>query len=229
LRRHVSRRSNISLGSRLPNGVGVLNSRFFYYAIDGAIGNIDISPYSDHLVITNGNVGNGKLFGLYLNASIRLAFLNLPQAVLTAGLNLEDAYIHDPLIAKTRTVIPFDRGSFRFGFRQDIPSQNLSFGLNYQDGIGNTGGTGGNRVRYDIDNVLFFGVGKVRPDFTLFAEKVGFGNLTYRMEVNNALDAERCLRRKRYNGYLRDGDLTEIESSCATTGAQFVFKVRATF
>ena len=229
LEQEITWRYNVNLDYRLPNDGGVLSSRFFYYDIDGAIGKIDISPNQTTLVSTNGNVGEGKVFGLYLNASIRLGFLNLPQAVLTAGLNLEDAYIFDPLIAKERTVIPFDRGAVRLGFRQDIPSQNLSFGLNYQDGIGGVGGTGGNRVRYDINNVVFFGSGKVRPDFTLFAEKVGFGNLTYRAEISNALDAERCTRRKRYNGYLRDGNLSEIESSCVTTGAQFVFKVRATF
>ena len=155
--------------------------------------------------------------------------MNLPQAVITAGLNLEDAYIYDPLIAKTRTVIPYDRGSFRLGFRHDLPAQNLSYGLNYQDGIGNMGGTGGNRVRYDIDNVVFFNAGKVRPDLILFAEKVGYYGFTYRAEVNNALDFERCNKRYRYHGYLRNDNLREIERSCVTTGTQFVFKVRATF
>ena len=229
LEQEITWRYNVNLDYRLPNDGGVLNSRFFYYDIAGAIGKIDVSPNAQTLISTNGNVGDGKVFALYLNASIRLGFLNLPQAVVTAGLNLEDAYIYDPLIARKRTVIPFDRGSFRLGFRHDIPAQNLSYGINYQDGIGNMGGTGGNRVRYDIDNVVFFGAGKVRPDFTAFAEKVGWGNFTYRMELNNGLDAERCLKRKRYNGYLRDGDLREIERSCATTGAQFVFKVRSTF
>jgi outer membrane receptor for ferrienterochelin and colicin len=222
-------RYDINLDYRLPNDGGVLNTRFFYYDVHNSIGKVDVSPNPQTLVSTNGNVGDGKVFALYLNASIRLAFLNLPQAVFTAGLNLEDAYIYDPLIAKKRTIIPFDRGGYRLGYRQDIPQQNLSFGLTYQDGIGNMGGTGGNRVRYDIDNVLFFRSGKVRPNFTVFAEKVGFADLTYRFEINNGLDEERCLERKRYNGYLRDRDLREIENSCASTGAQYVFKVKSTF
>jgi outer membrane receptor for ferrienterochelin and colicins len=222
-------RYNINLDYRLPNDGGVLNTRFFYYDIKNSIGKIDISPDLDNLVSTNGNVGDGKVFALYLNASIRLGFLNLPQAVINAGLNLEDAYIYDPLIGKKRTVIPFDRGGYRFGYRQDIPERNLSFGLNYQDGIGNMGGTGGNRVQYDIDNVRFYGSGKIRPNLTLFAEKVGFADLTYRIEINNGLDYENCFLRKRYNGYLRDRDLREIENNCSTTGTEFVFKVRSTF
>lgn len=229
LEQEIIWRYNFNLDYRLPNDGGVLNSRFFYYDIDGAIGKVDVSPNPQNLVSTNGNVGDGKVFALYLNASIRLGFLNLPQVLLTGGLNLEDASIYDPLITRKRTVIPYDRGSFRLGFRHDMPARNFSYGVNYQDGIGNMGGTGGNRVRYDIDNVVFFGSGKVRADFTAFAEKVGWGNLTYRMEVNNGLNAERCLKRKRYDGYLRDGDLRETERSCATTGAQFIFKVRSTF
>lgn len=222
-------RYNINLDYRLPNDGGVLNSRFFYYDVGNSIGKIDISPDADTLLSTNGNVGDGKVFGLYLNASIRLGFLNLPQAVVTAGLNLEDAYIYDPLIGKKRTVIPFDRGAVRLGFRHDIPEQNLSYGFNYQDGIGGVGGTGGNRVQYDIDNVLFYGFGKVRPNLSLFAEKVGFANFTYRLEINNGLNEDRCLQRKRYNGYFRDRDLREIENSCVTSGVQYVFKVRSTF
>lgn len=222
-------RYNINLDYRLPNDGGVLNSRFFYYDVGKSIGKIDISPDADNLISTNGNVGDGKVFGLYLNASIRLGFLNLPQAVITAGLNLEDAYLYDPLIGKKRTIIPFDRGAVRLGFRHDIPEQNLSYGLNYQDGIGGMGGTGGNRVQYDIDNVLFYNAGKVRPNLALFAEKTGFGNFTYRFEIANTLNEERCLKRKRYNGYLRDRDLIEIEDSCVTTGVQYVFKVKSTF
>lgn len=222
-------RYNINLDYRLPNDGGVLNSRFFYYDVGKSIGKIDISPDSENLISTNGNVGDGKVFGLYLNASVRLGFLNLPQAVITGGVNLEEAYIYDPLIGKKRTIIPFDRGAVRLGFRHDIPEQNLSYGFNYQDGIGGMGGTGGNRVQYDIDNVLFYAQGKVRPNLALFAEKTGFGNFTYRMEINNGLNEQRCLLRKRYNGYLRDRDLTEIEDSCVTTGVQYVFKVKSTF
>lgn len=222
-------RYNVNLDYRLPNDAGVLNSRLFYYDVRNSIGRVDISPNPQALLSTNGNVGDGKIFGLYLNASIRLGFLNLPGAVVTAGLNLEDAYIYDPLIARKRTIIPIDRGSFRIGFRHDVSSLNLSYGMSYQDGIGGVGGTGGNRVRYDIDNVLFYGMGKVRTDLVAFVEKVGFRNFTYRLEVNNGLDSERCFERKRYNGHIRDRDLREIEYSCNATGAQVLLKVRSTF
>lgn len=222
-------RYNINLDYRLPNDGGVLNSRFFYYDVGNSIGRVDATTDPNNLIGANGNVGDGKVFGLYLNASIRLGFLDMPQALITAAVNFEDAYIYDPLIEKTRTVIPFDRGGFRLGYRHDVPAQNLSFGLNYNDAFGDVGGTGGNRVRYDINNVVFFGAGKLRPTLDLFAEKVGYGGFTYRAEIKDLQNEVRCNQRKRYSGYLRDGNLIETENTCVNTGAQLVFKVRANF
>ncbi len=112
-------RYNINLDYRLPNDGGVLNTRFFYYDVSDSIGKVDVTTDPSKPISANGNVGDGKVFGLYLNASIRLGFLDLPQAVVTAAFNFEDAYIYDPLIGKKRTIIPFDRGGFRLGYRQD--------------------------------------------------------------------------------------------------------------
>jgi hypothetical protein len=85
LAQEESWRYNVNLDYRLPNDGGVLSSRFFYFDNRNAIGKIDVSPNPQTLVSTNGNVGDGKIFGLYLNASIRLGFLNLPQAVIRRG------------------------------------------------------------------------------------------------------------------------------------------------
>jgi len=222
-------RYNINLDYRLPNDGGVLNSRLFYFDVKNSIGRVDVTTDSNNPISANGNVGDGKIFGLYLNASIRLGFLNLPQALITAGLNLEDAYLYDPLIGKKRTIVPYDRGGYRLGFRHDIPAQRLNYGFNFRDGIGGVGGTGGNRVRYDIDNVIFYGAGKIRPNLEVFAEKVGYRDFTYRFQVDNAYDVDICFERKRYFGYLRDGNLREIERYCTTNGPRFSLSVRGNF
>lgn len=213
-------RYNVNLDYRLPNDGGVLNSRLFYYDVGNSIDRIDFSTSPSNLASTNGNVGDGKVLGLNLNASIRLGFLNLPQAVVTAGLLVQDSSIYSPLVARKRKVVPFDRGNVRFGFRHDLPSQNFNYGLNYRDGID------GNRPFYDISNVLFLGS---NSNLSLFAEKNSVGKFTYRVEVDNLLDNENCRERRRFNGYLRDGDLREIERFCTTNGVRFTLKVRATF
>tara|TARA_B110000438_G_scaffold69378_1_gene69630 strand:- start:282 stop:2465 length:2184 start_codon:yes stop_codon:yes gene_type:complete len=220
LEQRQSWRYTANFDYRLPNDGGVLNSRLFYYDFDGDIGRIDISKSPAELESTNGNVGDGKVLGLNLDASIRLGILGLPQALLTGGLLVQKAEISDPLIAKKRRVVPYDRGNIRLGFRHDVSRWNLNYGFNYRDGID------GNRPFWDIDNVLFIGS---RSNLMVFVEKTGWRGLTFRFEAINALDHVQKQERRRFYGYLRDEILSEIERFYVTDGVRYTFKVRGTF
>ena len=220
LEQRQSWRYTANFDYRLPNDGGVLNSRLFYYDFDGDIGRIDVSKSLTELESTNGNVGDGKVLGLNLDASIRLGVLGLQQALLTGGLLVQKAEISDPLIAKKRRVVPYDRGNIRLGFRHDVSRWNLNYGFNYRDGID------GNRPFWDIDNVLFIGSSS---NLMVFVEKAGWRGLTFRFEAINALDHVRKQERRRFNGYLRDEILSEIERFYVTDGIRYTFKVRATF
>ena len=220
LKQRQSWRYTANFDYRLPNDGGVLNSRLFYYDFDGDIGRIDVSKSLTELESTNGNVGDGKVLGLNLDASIRLGVLGLPQALLTGGVLFQKAEISDPLIAKKRRVVPYDRGNIRLGFRHDVSRWNLNYGFNYRDGID------GNRPFWDIDNVLFIGS---PSNLMVFVEKAGWRGLTFRFEAINALDHVRKQERRRFNGYLRDEILSEIERFYVTDGVRYTFKVRGTF
>ena len=213
-------RYTLNLEYRLPQDGGVLNSRLFYFDVENAIGRIDVSPSEDKLRAVNGNVGDGTILGLDLDASIRFGFIGVPQAVLTAGVLVQESKINDPLIGFERKVVPFDRGNYRLSFRHDVTSRNFEYGFNYRDGIN------GNRPFWDIDKVQFLGSSS---DLTLFFETQGFGGLTYRFESINSLDHERCNIRRRFVGRLSAGILKEIEENCSTTGRQFALKIRGTF
>src|SRR5690606_38657334 len=89
---------------RLPNDGGVLSSRFFYRDIDDFIGKVDISTDPNHPVSADGNIGTAKRYGVYLDASTRLGFLGLPDAVLTTTLNVFDSYLYDPILGEDRRV-----------------------------------------------------------------------------------------------------------------------------
>jgi outer membrane receptor for ferrienterochelin and colicins len=213
-------RYTLNADYRLPDDGGAWNTRLFYYDISKAIGRIDISNSPASLQATNGNVGDGTVYGVDSNLSIRLGFVGLDRALLTAGILLQESYIDDPLIARERRVVPFDRGNFRFGFRHDIPALNVNYGFNYRDGID------GNRPFWDIDNVQYIGSNSF---LNFYAEKVGFAGFTFRFEAENLLDHESCRTRYRYQGYLRDGLLREIEDQCSTVGVLYSIKVRGNF
>ena len=216
-----SLRAEIGLDYRLPNDGGAINARYFYYDFDNKIGLIDISPSPTDLQTTNGNVGPGQAYGLILNSSLRLGMLNLPSALLTAVLTLQESeFDDDPLTPREHGFAPFDRGGLRLGFRHDVTSQRLSYGFNWllliKDG----------RRGFDIDSEFDF----VRPDaLSAFVEKVGFGGFTYRLEANNIDNHHACGIRYRFNGHILNDDLREVEQNCFTSGRSFAFKMRGTF
>lgn len=220
LEQEQSWRYSVNLDYRLPNDGGVLNSRLFYFDVDNSIGRIDISRSPSALATTNGNVGSGSIVGLNLDASIRFGFIGVPQALLTAGLLVQKSAIEDPLIGFERKIVPYDRGNYRVGFRHDVARYGLNYGFNFTDRID------GNRTIFDIDNVLFLGS---FSDLTAFVEKSGFAGLTFRLEARNILDQETKQERRRYNGYLRDGSLREIERFRVTTGTVVALNIRGTF
>lgn len=220
LKQRQSWRYTANFDHRLPNDGGVFNSRLFYYDFDRDIGRVDISPTQTELTSTNGNVGAGSVFGLNLDASIRLDMIDLPQALLTAGLLVQDSKIDDPLIGMERKVVPFDRGNVRLGFRHDVARWSFNYGFNYRDGID------GNRPFWDIDNVLYIGS---PSNLMVFLEKTGWRGLTFRFEAINTLNHVQKRERRRFEGYLRDGMLNEIERFYLTDGVRYTFKVRGTF
>lgn len=220
IKQQQSWRYTTYLDYRLPNDGGVINARLFYYDFEDDIGRIDISPSLSQLESMNGNVGDGKVVGLNVNASIRLAMVNLPQALVTAGFLVQDSKIFDPLIDDHRKVVPFDRGSFNVGFRHDVSRWGLNYGINYSDRID------GNRAFWDIDNIFYIGS---PSNLMTFVEKSGWRGLTFRLEIINMRDHVRKTERRRYAGYFRDDVLKEIERFYTTDGVRYTFKVRGTF
>ena len=216
-----SLRAEVSLDYRLPNDAGALNAQYFYYDFENKIGKIDISPSATNLLSTNGNIGSAAAYGLVTNASVRLAMIGLPQVLVTAALRLQEAEFHnDPLTPVEHGFRPFERGSYRLGFRHDVPAYNMNYGASYVGHIED------GRHTYDINNRRSF---FVPHTLNLFMEKQGWGGLTYRFEGSNLTDYEGCNFRRRYDGRVIVSNLIEEETTCSTTGRQYSFLVRGTF
>ena len=133
---------------------------------------------------------------------------------------MQDSKTIDPIGGFERRIVPYDRGNFRLGLRQDLPTLGLSAGFNFRAGIE------GNRKIIDIDKVDTVGLPRT---LNLFVEKRGFAGLLFRFDANNVTDGERCRPRKRYAGSLAKGIVSEYEFNCNITGAQYIFTMRRTF
>ena len=90
-----------NLEYRLPNDAGVINTQLYYQTVFDVIDNVDVSR-NGKILSARGNTGDGRRYGLNLNNSLRLGFLNQPNMLLTAGLSLEEATHYDSILKKDR-------------------------------------------------------------------------------------------------------------------------------
>lgn len=224
-------RYEFNLEFRLPNDGGLLNAKLFYHDIEDHQDRVDSTVYFDENSnpipaadlspsSVPGNIGDAKRYGIELDSSFRLGFIDLPEAVLTARLNLQDSKVRDPFLDEDRRVAMGGRGNWHIGFRHDVTKWNLNYGFNYNAPI-----NGANR-RVDVDTFRNF---ERFPGSRIFAEKVAFDGIRFRLDIFNVLDNGRCLQRTRYDGFTAGGNIEEIENSCVGTGRKVGLKIRTTF
>ena len=206
---------------RLPNDVGVVSGRVYYEDWTDKIDRLDVSPSEDDLQSANGNIGDGIKYGMDLNGSIRMRMFDMPNLLVTGAFSAEDSKITDPFLGIERRFLFSYRGRTSLGFRHDIPSWNLNYGLNWMNQFD------GGRIRYDIDDIELSGGD---PFWTSFVEWKGFADLTFRVDVMRFFnDGEFCRERQRFVGRISSGVLEEIEDQCSSSGRSVSLRVNGTF
>ena len=211
-----------NLEYRLPNDAGVINTQLYYQTVFDVIDNVDVSRDGE-ILSARGNTGDGRRYGINLNNSLRLSFLNQPNMLLTAGLSVEEATHYDSIRGedRERAMGPRDGGSnYSIGFRHAIPRlNNTNWGFNANKRFLN------DFMVWDIDKTEHYS-----PALSWFAwaETQAWGGLVYRFEARDS--NERCRLRTRYaGGTTVTGYVNEVEDSCSINGPVYAIKVRGTF
>ncbi len=220
LRQEQSWRYEANLEYRLPNDAGVINSNFFYHDLEDLIDNVDVSS-ADTILSARGNIGDGERYGFNLNSSLRLNFINQPNMLLTAGLNMEESTVTDPFLGQERERSMRGGGSrYSLGFRHDLPQlNNTNWGFNASREFYN------DFTVWDIDKIEQY-----PKDYFWFAwvETQAWGGLVYRFEARDS--GQRCRIRTRYTGgTIANGAIQEMEDSCSVNGPVYAIKIRGTF
>jgi hypothetical protein len=215
-------RYDFNLEYRLPEGLGVVNTQLYYRDIEDVIGRIDVSTSEDNLLSARGNIGDGQRYGINVEASSKLSYLGLPNALATMRVGFGDSKVIDPFLNRERRMRYPGRWSTRASFRHDYQPWNFSYGFNYswsdQQGL--------QRVNFDLfDTERDF----EEYNLSLFLEKRASNGVTFRFDVQNANDRESCRTRTRYEGRITSGVIEEIEDYCRTEGIRYAFRVRHTF
>ncbi len=144
-----------------------------FFALQGMPG-FDALRDSINFESKSGNVDSGKAYGVKVRSSIRLGFLNLPQAVVGVSYTYEKKETTDQFTFITR---PFDRHSehtLDFNFRHDITDIGLSYGFE--------GKIESDRITYDL---TWAWPGSPGLDLIAFAEYNVFDGAKLRVEFEN--------------------------------------------
>ena len=211
---------DINAEYRLPNDIGVVDANIFYHRHTDVISRIDVSPSEGDLQSANGNIGEGDMYGITLNASIRMRMFDMPNLLVTSRLNVRDSNITDPFLGVERRFSRYGRGRLNLGFRHDVPKWNINYGLEWSNRFDS------NEKIYDIDDIADY-IGQ--PNTTAFVQFVDSRGNTYRFDARNATSNLQCRERQRYIGRINTGILEEIEDQCATSGRVISLKINGTF
>lgn len=211
---------NFNAEYRLPNDVGVIDGQLFYHDHRDKIERMDVTVDENFLLSANGNIGDGKMYGMRLNSSIRMNMIGMPNLLLSTRLTLQDSEITDPFTGEDRRMLQHGRGSASVSFRHDIPRWSLNWGASVREQFD------GNTKIYDIDDLLdLYG----EPSLSLFAEWISPNGTSWRWDARDVGNPERCSNRTRYVGRLSAGILEEIERRCTMSGLVMSLKITGTF
>ncbi|HBX38584.1 MAG TPA: hypothetical protein DEG76_15430, partial [Pseudohongiella sp.] len=152
------------------------------------------------------------------DASLRLGFLGVPDAIVSAELNIFDSQITNPFLGSKERINR--RGEAELGFRHDVTAWALSYGFDYRYPF-----HGG---EYDID-VTTITRNDGQASLDMFVSRVFFDGVTVRLESDNTLGQSRCRSRYRYAPSTIDGELSRIEDSCSSRYRRLILSVSSTF
>lgn len=204
---------------RLPNDMGVVSANAYHHRHKDFKQRIDVST-EDKIQSAVGNIGDGDMYVLDLQGSIRMKMINMPNLLVTSRLSLRESEVRDPFQNIDRSFDNFHRGQFDIGFRHDIPRWRMNYGLSWNNQFD------GDLMRYDIEDVES---DKRDPFVTAFAEVRALGDTTFRLDVRNLNDSPNCRERQRYEGHVRDGILEELEMRCSSFGPVVTFRISGNF
>ena len=214
-------RLNLGGEYRLPNDGGVIDGMVWYMRHLDVIERIDVTPPgSSNLQSANGNIGDGDMWGMELNGSVRMNMIDMPNLLLTSSLTVRDSEIEDPFTGEIRRFENFERGRLQLGFRHDLPSWRVNYGVNWNNRFE------GNIKRYDVNNVeSMYG----DPNVTAFLEYVTPNDIRIRFDARSATNNDQCRIRERYDGRIDTGAITEIEDYCTVASRVVSIKINGTF
>ena len=205
---------------RLPNDEGVVSANLYHHRHKDFLQRIDLSTGPFDVRSAAGNIGTGDMYVFEVKGSVRLSRMGMSNVLFTTSVSARDSEVNDSFTGETRRFNNYHRGEFNWGFRHDVPSRRLNWGIEMRNRI--DGGT----KRWDVEDIEN---DHADPYFTGFIEFIAFEDVTFRLDARNLSDVEICRDRIRYEGHIANNILEEVEYMCRNFGRTVSLKISSTF
>ncbi|MCB1670205.1 MAG: TonB-dependent receptor plug domain-containing protein [Gammaproteobacteria bacterium] len=211
---------NFTAEYRLPDDMGVLSANLYKHRHYDFRQRIDVSPSDTVLRSAWGNTGVGEMEVLDVRASVRLTPLKLPDVLVTTRASVRDSEVRDPLTGEIRSFNNFSKGNFQLGFRHDIPSLRMNYGMTINKPF-----NGDNKL-WDLEDIE----AEYSDGFAFaFVEYFARDNMSFRLDARNLFDSQNCRDRIRFDGRRSAGILEEVEYMCNGMGRVLTLRMSGTF
>ncbi len=210
----------LRLDHRLAADGGNVEIKLFHEAIRDAIDRAVIGADSrGNLFSAPSNIGDAKAYGIELKFSLRLDRLGLSNALLSGRAKKQTTAVTDPFTGFTRQVRYRFPEEYEVGFRQDLRSWNLSYGidLHAQGGL------------LDGSEVLVRERFRIGPRLDAFIERKMGARLTVRLEGQHFGGAHEYRTRTIFADNQIVGTVLRRESYVEDRDRRFLLKLRMRF
>ena len=211
---------NLEVGyeHRLPNDLGVLSGMVFYQDITDPIDAIPLWQGAV-LVSAQGNLDHATSYGAEVEASIRLAPLNLRDAVLTVTGEIQQSSVTDPFTGEQRRLDMDSIYEFTIDYRHDVRAINLSYGFDYRN-------RGASRIQSDLFSRDLFRLGH---SLSAFAEMRLSDRFALRLEAQNVLGGNEYRERRIFAINQIDGEVRRLDSYRELRDTRYAIILKGTY
>jgi hypothetical protein len=203
-------------------GDGVLTLSAEYGEVEDVIDVLPVIPLGGTLSDAFdgvGNIGDGTIWTIGVQASIPLKPFGLTGARLDVELNSGSSEVVDPTTGVTREFSDEFNRNWSVEYRHDLPAQKLSYGFEF----GESGGATAYRLRETFKRRLTGG------NLRVFVETTRVPGLNIRVGVNDTLDPAFISYRAIYDGPRSTGNLVQFRQADARNGPMGFIRVSGSF
>lgn len=205
---------SIGYEHQLAGNAGSIEAKFYYEDYKDHIDQILIEGTSSGV----GNIGDANRMGIDLGTHLRLAFLGVPNAMLTVNYHFKDSEVIDPFTGQERQMKSSYKHYWTADFQHDLTDINVTYGFNMH-----------HRSLMPRQDITILAERTFKRHLSLFAEYKIRKNIKIRAESNHVLGDGKMYAKTVYDAHIADGIISRTEYRQEKAVLDHSIKLQVTF